>query len=551
MALELQRDHHAGVVSNAMYDYYWPGYEDSAPLGHNTVCLLTEVGERERRDADRRPRGRSARGPEGAARLQAADQFPRSVARRPWTLRDIVDYDLSAVHGLLQAVSAYREQIVQNFYDMGRRAVEAGKRGGPFAFIIPPEQHDPHAAAKLEELLLRGSIEIHRALEPFRADGDPYPAGTDVILLAQPYRAYVKTLLERQNYPARRETAGAPPERPYDVAGWTLPLQMGVDVRTIERTFEPPAMSRVDGADDRAGQRVGRNASPATTSSMRAAMAARSPPTGCSRRALKPSWTTTGDRSRRLFHYDPGSIVVPYSKPGERLSRASRRTSAFAPTASKARCRRRRGRLERRARGALQAVGREHRRRVDALGARAVRVPVHVDRRRRHPRRQPAREVRRDHPAERAGPTADRRDIRPAPCRRNTPAGSATSGIAALKKFVEAGGTLIALDESAGLRDGDVRSAAARCGALEPGRSFLLPRLNPAARRRPVAAARLRHERAHGGVLRVQFGVRHDRHAADNGRPRRTLRPGARQLRRSRATRRRTCCSADGSTARA
>ena len=32
-----------GVVSNAMYDYYWPGYEDSAPLGHNTVCLLTEV----------------------------------------------------------------------------------------------------------------------------------------------------------------------------------------------------------------------------------------------------------------------------------------------------------------------------------------------------------------------------------------------------------------------------------------------------------------------------------------------------------------------------
>ena len=43
MTFELERTQHAGVVSNAIYDYYWPGYEDSAPLGHNTVCLLAEV----------------------------------------------------------------------------------------------------------------------------------------------------------------------------------------------------------------------------------------------------------------------------------------------------------------------------------------------------------------------------------------------------------------------------------------------------------------------------------------------------------------------------
>src|SRR5690348_17551111 len=39
----LFRSGHTGVLSNAKYDYYWPGFEDSAPLGHNTVCLLTEV----------------------------------------------------------------------------------------------------------------------------------------------------------------------------------------------------------------------------------------------------------------------------------------------------------------------------------------------------------------------------------------------------------------------------------------------------------------------------------------------------------------------------
>jgi hypothetical protein len=82
-------------------------------------------------------------------------------------------------------------------------------------------------------------------MEHFRADGEPYPEGTDIVFLAQPYRAYVKTLLERQSYPARRASTTAAPERPYDVAGWTLPLQMGVHVITVERTFQPPSLTRV------------------------------------------------------------------------------------------------------------------------------------------------------------------------------------------------------------------------------------------------------------------------------------------------------------------
>ena len=244
MALELQRDRRAGVVSNAMYDYFWPGYEDSAPLGHNTVCLLTEVAN-VRIATPTNVSANELRGQKGLTVYAPQVNFPDPWPGGRWTLRDIVDYDLSAVRGLLHAVAIYRERIVQDFYDMGRRAVEEGQRGGPFAFVIGTDQFDPRAAARLEELLLQGSIEIHRALEPFVADGHPYPAGTDLVLLAQPYRAYVKTLLERQDYPVRRPYAGAPAERPYDVAGWTLPAQMGVDVRTIERSFETPPMSRL------------------------------------------------------------------------------------------------------------------------------------------------------------------------------------------------------------------------------------------------------------------------------------------------------------------
>src|SRR4029453_12152356 len=128
---------------------------------------------------------------------------------------------------------------------MGRRAVEAGARGGPYAFLTPPEQHDPFTTAKLENLLIGGAVEIHRALEPFRADGEAYPAGTDIIFLAQPYRAYVKTLLERQSYAGHRATANGPADRPYDVAGWTLPKQMGVNVLIVERSSESPPTSRL------------------------------------------------------------------------------------------------------------------------------------------------------------------------------------------------------------------------------------------------------------------------------------------------------------------
>jgi len=312
MALELQRDGRTGVVSNAMYDYYWPGYEDSAPLGHNVVCLLTEVATV--RVASPMTIGAAdlRGGQKGLSEYRPQINFPDPWPGGDWTLRQIVEYDLTAVRGLLNAVSAYREQIVQNFYDMGRRAVEAGRRGGPFAFLILPEQHDLIATAKLEELLIQGGVEVHRALEPFRADGEPYPAGTDIILMAQPFRAYVKTLLERQRYPGRRAGPGGSFERPYDVAGWTLPAQMGVEVLTIERSFEPPPMSRLQTAVVPAANVWGErradyylvdgrgNAAVTAVNRLVAAGAA-------------PAWITAPVAAGG-FRYAPGSIVVPTVK---------------------------------------------------------------------------------------------------------------------------------------------------------------------------------------------------------------------------------------------
>ncbi len=44
-------------------------------------------------------------------------------------------------------------------------------------------------------------------------------------------------LLEKQDYPDRRRTPDGPPDPPYDLAGWTLPMQMGVNVVRLDESF--------------------------------------------------------------------------------------------------------------------------------------------------------------------------------------------------------------------------------------------------------------------------------------------------------------------------
>ncbi len=48
----------------------------------------------------------------------------------------------------------------------------------------------------------------------------------------------MKCLFEAQKYPDRRIYPGGPAEPPYDVAGWTLPMQMGVDYAEAGKRFD-------------------------------------------------------------------------------------------------------------------------------------------------------------------------------------------------------------------------------------------------------------------------------------------------------------------------
>src|SRR5690606_22765360 len=123
--------------------------------------------------------------------------------------------------------SRHREEWLYDIYRMGRDAIRAGAGE---AFLIPPSQWDPPTAAVLLETLRRGGVQIEEATEPFEAGGRRFEAGTWVIRGAQPFRAYVRDLLLPQRYPERRLGPGGPIDQPYDITGWTLSLQMGVEV---------------------------------------------------------------------------------------------------------------------------------------------------------------------------------------------------------------------------------------------------------------------------------------------------------------------------------
>src|ERR1051326_830297 len=127
--------------------------------------------------------------------------------------------------------------MLRYFYEIDRHQVE---RTSPYAFVVPVAQRDPGAARKMLETLTFGDTEIERSSDRFTAGGKQYPSGSYVIRMQQPFSGWAKTLLERQNYPDLHLYPGGPPKRPYDVTAQPLPLQMGVEVATVEHKFDAP-----------------------------------------------------------------------------------------------------------------------------------------------------------------------------------------------------------------------------------------------------------------------------------------------------------------------
>ena len=238
MAAELTRAGRKGILNSAMYDNWWQGGFRTTAYRHNITGILTEAASVLIASPIFQRKSELRGGRRGMPNYAIATNFPEPWPGGWWRLRDIVEYEKIACMSLFTLAARYHDMIKSNTIKQARDAIEKGRAEPPFAWLVPPDQFDARTAAEMLSILHATGIELHQAEQEFMADGVRYPAGTYILYCSQPYRAHLNDMMERQVYPERASYPGGPPEAPYDTAGWTLPLQMGVRAVNVNQPFE-------------------------------------------------------------------------------------------------------------------------------------------------------------------------------------------------------------------------------------------------------------------------------------------------------------------------
>ncbi|HYH68146.1 MAG TPA: M14 metallopeptidase family protein, partial [Urbifossiella sp.] len=219
--------------------------------------------------------------------LVTAKQLPKGdylapVPPQKWHFRQSVEYSLTANRAVLDYASRHREQLLFNIWKMGNNAIERGNRdswtvtpkvvaaaqaatakgakdkdapkgGADFdklfrdparrdarGYVIPADQPDFLTATKFVNALLGTGVKVQRATADFAVGGKHYPRGSYVVRAGQAFRAHVLDMFEPQDHPNDFAYPGGPPVRPYDSAGYTLAYQMAVRFDRILEGFDGP-----------------------------------------------------------------------------------------------------------------------------------------------------------------------------------------------------------------------------------------------------------------------------------------------------------------------
>ncbi len=238
IAADLQSKNIAGVATNSTYDTWWHGGFRSAPYYHNSIGILSEAASASLMspitvtEEDLR-KNRPVRGL--SSLFETATNYPDAWRGGVWRPADIANIEMIASRGLLEMAAKFRPRYLRSFYDLGKANLES-KPDEPQAFIVTAGQPAAGTVSRFLEILMWQGIEIYQMSEEgyFAMDAKnrnyfhEMPLGSFLIFVNQAQKNNILSLFEKQVYPHRILPNGEA-EVPYDVAGWTLPLQMGVE----------------------------------------------------------------------------------------------------------------------------------------------------------------------------------------------------------------------------------------------------------------------------------------------------------------------------------
>jgi hypothetical protein len=241
-----------GVWTHGFYDGWAPNYMFYAANGHNAIGRFYETfGNLVADTRDRTVRGQSDR-----AWFRPNPPLPKVK----WSLRNNVNLQQSGLLVGLRYVADHKEQFLENFYLKSKRSVAKATTEGPAAYVIPADEPRHAAVADFLHFFMDQGVEVHRLTSPVKvkepASGGrkppdsskkrtdlTLPEGSYVIRMDQPYSRMADMLLDTQWY-------NTSDPRPYDDTGWTLgPLHNVKTVRVTDTTVLKAAMSPVTRED--------------------------------------------------------------------------------------------------------------------------------------------------------------------------------------------------------------------------------------------------------------------------------------------------------------
>lgn len=254
-----------GAISRIIFDTWYPGYVTQVVDSHNIISILTETALY--RYAT--PHFYTLQDfPKQYQDLTMSAFYPNPWKGGWWRLKDAVDYCLTASKSVLDIASKYHQEMLINKFRMARDVTERFRKEPPYAWIIPTRQSDPASSALLLSRMHLLGIKIYRSSEPFTCDGISYPDGTTILPVSQPFGLFLKNVFEEQKYPDLRQYPqlwqglirpkifeGAPLEA-YDMMGWTLPYQFGLEAHMANTPIDVP-MTKLETFDLPAGEIIG------------------------------------------------------------------------------------------------------------------------------------------------------------------------------------------------------------------------------------------------------------------------------------------------------
>ena len=232
MMNDMNKEGLEGVSQHYLFDDYWPGATETC-LWKNIIGMLTECASVKIASPVYIEPGELKVYGKGLSEYKKSINMPDPWEGGWWRLSDIVEYEVSTTMSILKTAARNDKEILKFRNDICIQEVNRGNTIPPFYYVLTLDQHDKSELVLLTRLLNEHGVRVYQLTEDVFLDGTKYKTGDIIIPLAQPYRPFIKEVLEKQKFPLRRYTPGGEIIKPYDITSWSLPLHRGIKIKEI------------------------------------------------------------------------------------------------------------------------------------------------------------------------------------------------------------------------------------------------------------------------------------------------------------------------------